>query len=307
MVLPIRVRHLEIFLAVAEAGSMQRAARACHLSQPAITKLIRELEGIFGVPLLERGRRGVTVTECGQALVDRSRLILNDVSETAAELSTIDSGVMGRVRVGALPVAEETILPNTLLAVRKKVPDLSVQIEEGSLPSLLTALRRGEVDCVVGRLYPGQVDRDLHVEGLLPLPVVLVVNQTHSLARRKRVSWSDLSRFPWILPQKSAPIRAIIDAEFVRAGLRPLAPSIESTSSTINYALVSGTDMIAPMTGATALRYIGAKMLAALPIDWHDALPEVGVITRKGRLSRAVLTFLRVLREACVEMRRNAS
>lgn len=299
MMSPLRLRHLEVFLAVVAAGSMQRAVQSAHLSQPAISKLIRELENMFGVPLLERGRRGVKVTECGQALADRSRLILNEVTETAEELTAIGRGAIGRVRVGVLPVVEAVILPNTLLALRKSAPGLSVQVEEGTRTVLLNALRHGEVDCVVGRLDTGVDEQDMHIEKLLRMPTMLVVSPSHPLARAKRISWSDLAKYPWVLPQQNAPIRTVIDGQFIRAGIRPPTPSIESTSSRLNYAVVRGTDMITVMTQDAALGYIHSKTLVALPIDLAGPLPHVGVITRTKRLSQAVNVFLIALRAQC--------
>ena len=94
----LKTRHLQVFLAVAKTGSMQHAARDVHLSQPAISKLIGELEAIFGAPLFERSRRGVTPTECGHALMARARLMLNDFESAKGEISAIASGALGRVR-----------------------------------------------------------------------------------------------------------------------------------------------------------------------------------------------------------------
>src|SRR5262245_7792522 len=116
MSLAIRTRHIESVLAVAKAGSMQRAAREAHLTQPAISKLIVELEEVLGANLFERSKRGVALTECGQAFVGRARLLLNDLENARDEIAAIARGEVGVVRVGVLPVAEARLLASALLA-----------------------------------------------------------------------------------------------------------------------------------------------------------------------------------------------
>jgi DNA-binding transcriptional LysR family regulator len=294
----LRLRHLEVFLAVARAGSMQRAARTAHLSQPAISKLIHELETMFGVQLMDRSKRGVTLTECGLALQDRARVMLNDLNTTGDELAAIARGGTGKVRVGALPVVETVILPATLLSLRKTAPGLSIQIEEGTRAVLINALRRGEVDCVIGRLDADD-ERHFHIEPLQQLPVMLVANPQHPMARKRRVTWRELTAYPWIMAQANAPIRNVIESQFIRAGIRPPTPSIESTSSRLNCAIVSATDMITVMTEDAANGYVKAGTLAILPVDVIDPLPMVGFIARTPHLSPALRTFLAALRRQC--------
>ena len=298
----LRTRHLEVLLAVAAAGSMQRAAQHIRLTQPAISKLIGELEATFGTALFERSKRGVTLTESGQALVERAQLLLNDIERTQEEIAAIDSGTIGHLRIGALPVVESVILPQCLLALRKQAPALRIQIEEGTRASLLASLRRGELDCVIGRLDAGSDEADLNCEKLLRLPVLVVTTSRHPLARRKRVTLSDLTTYPWVLPRTGAPIRTVIDSLFVSAGLAAPAPLIESTSIRLNYELVRTSDMIGVMSEAAATTYAAQRRLAILPVDLGEALPSVGVMMRGARASKAMTLFLQILREQCRAM-----
>lgn len=295
----LKTRHLQVFLAVARAGTMQRAAREVHLSQPAISKLIGELEESLGAPLFERSRRGVVPTECGHALIGRAQLVLNDLESTRDEIASIARGVAGRVRVGVLPVAEARLLSTTLLALRKSAPGIAVQIEDGTRDVMLNALRRGEIDCVIGRLDAGAGDRDLHIEKLIQLPIAIVASPSHPLIRKRRLSWSDLSAYPWILPPRGAPIRAAIDWEFTDLGLAPPVPAIESTSFRLIQAVVSETDMIGVITYEASLSYTRTGELAVLPIKLAGRLPHIGVITRMPVVSKALGTFLATLRREC--------
>jgi DNA-binding transcriptional LysR family regulator len=297
--LALKTRHLQVFLAVAKAGSMQRGAREAHLTQPAVSKLISELEETLGAPLFERSRRGVVPTECGRALIGRAELVLNDLASAKDEIAAIARGVAGRVRVGVLPVAEARLLSTTLLALRKSAPGLAVQVEDGTRDVMLNALRRGEIDCVIGRLDAGAAERDLHIEKLVQLPVAIVVSPSHPLARRRRLSWPDLLPYPWILPQCGAPIRTAIDREFTDLGLAPPLPAIESTSFRLIQAVVAETDMIGVITYEASLAYGRTGELAVLPIKLAGRLPHIGVITRTAVGSKPLGTFLTALRQQC--------
>ncbi len=299
MALALKTRHLQVFLAVARAGSMQRAAREVHLTQPAISKLIGELEDTLGAPLFERSKRGVVPTECGRALVGRAQLVLNDLESAKEEIAAIARGVIGKVRVGVLPVAEARLLSTTLLALRKTAPGLAVQVEDGTRDVMLNALRRGEIDCVIGRLDAGAGDRDLHIEKLIQLPVAIVVSPSHPLARKRRLSWPDLLSYPWVLPQRGAPIRTAIDREFTDLGLAPPVPGIESTSFRLIQAVVAETDMVGVITYEASLAYTRSGELAVLPVKLSGPLPHIGVITRTPVVSNALGTFLATLRREC--------
>jgi len=299
MPLALKTRHLQVFLAVAKAGSMQRAARDVHLTQPAISKLIGELEETLGAPLFERSKRGVVPTECGQALIGRAQLVLNDLESAKEEIAAIARGVIGRVRVGVLPVAEARLLSTTLLALRKTAPGLAVQIEDGTRDVMLSALRRGEIDCVIGRLDAGAGERDLHIEKLIQLPIAIVVGPSHPLVRKRRPSWSDLLAYPWVLPQRGGPIRTAIDREFTDLGLALPQPAIESTSFRLIQAVVSETDMIGVMSHEASLGYARTGVLAVLPLKLAGQLPHIGVITRTPAASKALNTFLTTLRQEC--------
>jgi molybdate transport repressor ModE-like protein len=297
----LKTRHLQVFLAVAKAGSMQHAAHEVHLSQPAISKLISELEGIFGAPLFERSKHGVTATECGLALLHRAQRMLNDFETTKSEVAAIASGSIGCVRLGILPVVEAPMLSRTLVALRKAVPGIMVQITDGPHTVLLSLLRKGELDCVISRLDLGSADQDLHTEKLVESPICVVANPSHPLAQEGRVSWSDLARYPWILPRQGAPIRTLVNQQFTDVGLVPPIPMIESTSVHLNQVIIAGTDMISVMNCDPARDYVRSRQLAILPVNFARQPPHIGVITHTPHVSRAVNTLLSVLRARCKE------
>ena len=292
----LRARHLSVFAAVARSGSMQRAAVDVHLTQPAVSKLIAELEAMFGASLFVRSKRGVSLTECGQALLAGAQTVLNDLADTEKTIAAISAGLIGRIRIGVLPVAEARLLPSALLTLRRRAPGVRVRIEEGSRTFLLSALLRGELDCVIGRLHHRAAEDDVVHVPLLELPICVICAPSHPLARARRVTFRDLAAYPWILPQEGAPIRAIIEREFAAAGLMPPVPAVESTSIRLNHALTADTDLICVMTADAALAYAKAGDLVRLPVTIGTPLPAVGVMLRKGTPSHALSLFIDILR-----------
>ena len=224
----LRIRHLDVLLAVAAEGSMQRAAQRVHLTQPAISKLVRELETMFGAPLFDRSKRGVTLTECGRALAIRAEYLRNDIERARDEVAAIGRGTLGALRIGALPVVESALLPQSLMALRKIAPALRIRVQEGTSAALLDQLGRGEIDCVLGRLDSGADGRDIRAEKLMRLPTRIVARRRHPLAAHKRVTPEQLAAYPWVLPQPGAPIRTVIDGVFATAGIAAPVPLVES-------------------------------------------------------------------------------
>jgi DNA-binding transcriptional LysR family regulator len=196
-------------------------------------------------------------------------------------------------------VAESRLLPQSLMALRKIAPQLQIRVQEGTTASLIDQLRRGEIDCVIGRLDPHATGRDLHTERLVKLPTRIVVRHEHPLAGRKRLTPEQLVSYPWVLPQHGAPIRIVIESMFSAVGLTPPVPIVESAMIRLNFELVRASDMIGVMPDDAAQAYAAARSLAILPLDLGARLPFVGVTTRPAPPTQALTLFLRVLRETC--------
>ena len=300
----LRIRHIDVFLAVARYSGIQEAARHVHLTQPAVTKIVDELESIFGAQLIERAGRGIVLTESGTALAHHMRSIRVSVERTGEEVGAIAQGTLGHIRLGVHPAAEVGILPTTLLAVRERAPDLTIGIEEGTRRFLLTALRRGEIDGVIARLNSNPEENDLTRIELIEIPVSIVCGARHPLTKMRRVSWHDTSKFPWILPETGTPIRKIIEQKFSTLGLIPPKPAFTSTSIRLNHLLLAGADMIGVMTDDNAHDYCKAGVLATLDLPMAITPPPAGIIMRSDFRSRAMEIFLDILREKCAEHRK---
>lgn len=299
----LKLKQLRLLVAVAEQNSILHAARQLNMSQPAATKLIKDLEADFGVELFERTNRGVIPTIYGEALARHGKLIFAQISHAAQELDDLSDGSGGRVVVGTLLAASAILLPRTIQQVLAAKPNLSIKIQEGTNEVLMPMLRSGEVDLVVGRLPTHRHRDELLQERLYDEKIIAVTRAGHPLQKRRRVTLDELMDWGWILPPQETTLRRQIDEVFLDQGISSPPRVVESVSFLANRSLLMSSDMIGILPGHVVEHDIAAGTLAA--INWSVPIPigPVGVSYRQSKgLSPAASLFLEELRRVARQL-----
>lgn len=234
----IRLRHLQAFLAVAQEGSLQAAARSLSLSQPAVTKTLAELEAALGERLFDRGRHGATPTAAGeafrphaQASLGALRQALDSVARPEAQRTVL--------RLGLLPTLAPSLAPRVLQQWRAAWPGAALQVVDADNASLRALLQAGALDLVVGRLAEPEALGGLSFETLYAEPLVVAVAPGHPLAARAAVGPVELSAFPWVLPPRGTVIRHAADSFLAAREVRPAAGTVETLSMSLSRALLA--------------------------------------------------------------------
>ncbi|MHA7858692.1 MAG: LysR substrate-binding domain-containing protein [Henriciella sp.] len=184
------LRQLEFLCAVADNGSFSKAAEACHVTQPTLSAAIKEIEGLLGVQLIEREARGASLTQAGEAAVERARGILSDTADLVSAAQQAGAPLTGAFRLGAIPTIAPFLLPRTLKALRVAHPSLKLYLREDQTDRLLDALRSRKLDAALIALpweAPGVETMDLGEDEFL-----LVAPTGHTLAERNNLKSSDL-------------------------------------------------------------------------------------------------------------------
>ena len=184
------LRQLEYAVAVAEHLSFRKAARACHVSQPALSTQIRDLETALGLALFERDRRRVLVTSAGERLIERAREVLSAVDGFVESARSRTAPLVGDLRLGVIPTVAPYVLPGVLPSVRERYPELRLLLREAQTHVLVDALHAGQLDLLLLAL-----EVDLGEARTLPLysdPFVVAMPRDHALARAKSVDEEDL-------------------------------------------------------------------------------------------------------------------
>ncbi|WP_130619242.1 LysR family transcriptional regulator [Dyella amyloliquefaciens] len=215
----ISLRQLRVFLAVAQQQHFRRAAESLHLSQPAVSRHIAELEGELGLKLFDRNTREVVPTEAGRYLESAIGRVLDELEGVLAFVHSESERRRGKVHVASVPTLSASLMPQCIAACTQRYPELAIQLHDQAQTMVLDSVRGGEVDFGVAIEPPdtGEFDSEL----ILRDPFVLVCRPDHPLAALQRVPWRKLQGQPLILLDYSSGSRRLIDQVFARRGIEP--------------------------------------------------------------------------------------
>lgn len=298
------IRQLQMIIAVTECGTMVGAAERVNLTQPAITKAVRELEEDLGVKLFKRSNRGVTPTVYGEVLVRRARMVMSQLAQAAEEVEGLSSGTGGRVVVGTLLAGAAWLVPVSAARLRERHSGVQISIVEGTNERLIPMLLHGELDFVVGRLSEIRYTDGLTQEALYDENMILVARPGHPLNDGKVKTTRDLVEHEWILPPPDTTLRRQVDQAFLADGLEQPNVVIDSVSLQANRVLLRSTDLICVLPETVIGDDIASGALVHIPTRKHRGSGPVGVSTRNERdLSPTAEAFLATLRELAREHR----
>ena len=191
----MELRHLRYFVAVAEEENVSRAALKLHVSQPALSRQVRDLEDELGFLLLERSAKSVRLTQAGRAFLGESRAVLQRVEEAVKVARAIATGGT-ELHVGYAMSPTVRILPQTLRAFQAEMPNTRVKLHDLTTEEMVTGLRGGKLQIAFMVHSHLAMMRGLHFEAIARLPICLAVSSSHPLARRKRVKLAEVAQHP---------------------------------------------------------------------------------------------------------------
>ena len=295
----LKPRHLQMMVALDDLRHLGRVATSLHISQPAVSLALGELEKGLGFKLFERAPKGVVPNAYGECLIKQARIMLGSLAQVRHELHALLSGASGKVHVGALPAMTPGLLPKTLSLLKQKTPLTSIIVQEGSMDALLPELRRGTVDLIVGRLVNRSAKDDLSDESLYEGHNVVVVGLNHPLAARQDLTWKDLGGYPWVLPPVGSLSREPLEDALQQNGGSMPADYVETLSIHVITGYLQQSQAIGVMSQVVARHYIQAGLLAQLPLLLRGPKRPIGMTwSRLKPISPAMETFMQCLRES---------
>lgn len=293
----LKPRQLQLLVALDRHRHIGRAAASLHLSQPAASLSLGELEKGLGLTLFERHARGVTPTAYGECLVRHARQLLAGLEQAREELQALQTGAAGKIRVGALPAVTTALLPQALAAYKREHPTSQVGVSEGSMDNLLPLLRAGELDLLVGRLMTrvaDDVSEDVLYDGLN----VVVVRGDHPLARRRKLRWPELQEYPWVLPPAGSLAREPLEVALRQQGMALPRDAIETLSNSVIAGYLQHTQAVGLLSRLVARPLARSGALAILPLELPDPRRPIGVTWLKQRpLPPAALRLVEFLKQ----------
>jgi DNA-binding transcriptional LysR family regulator len=304
----LRLKHWSLLSALDDSPTLHEAAERISVTQPAATKLLADIEVAFGFALFERHPRGMRVTPLGQEVVLYARRAQAGLDRFLADLEIKQRGGHGHLVFGAIMGAAPDIVARAVAEIKRERPRLSVRIVGETSDQIGLLLEHREIELAVGRFTDPLQHNRFHFAPLSDEPLRAVARRDHPLARRQRLDWAEMVRWPWVLQTIKTPARQILEQEFARADVSSPSDVIECTSIFATLQLVQSSDAIAVMPESVVRDHVRARLLVELPLRVGRELKAFGLLTRKDEpLSEVANAFVAHLRRsASVQLGRTA-
>ncbi|MGK0441287.1 MAG: LysR family carnitine catabolism transcriptional activator [Pseudohongiellaceae bacterium] len=291
----ITIKQLKAFAAITQTRSFAEACELLHLSQPALSIAIKNLEQGLGGRLLERSTRTVTLTPEGEAFHGVVTRLLGDWDQALGEVHNLFTMKQGRLSMAAMPSYASSLLPLALKQYRQCYPDINIAVDDVIAESVVDLVRSGRVELGV-TFEPGEAE-DLHFEPLFTDKFVAVLPKNHDLLRQNQIKWQALQRYDFIALQKPSSIRMLIDQSLEKSGVGTVPPAFEAHQlASIGRMVVSGLGVsVVPALTEKHMLEMGAE---CRPMIAPAITRNVGVISRhRHPLSVAAQAMIAVLKQ----------
>lgn len=277
----LKINHLRILAALQQLGQVQKVAEVLHVTQPAISKQLREVESVTGVRLFQRHGNRVEFTVVGARLARRAAELLQHLMNVEVEIAALAKGYSGTLAMGTVTTAAQVLVPEAVLRFQQMAPRATVKLVESTANELLTMLEAGRLDLVVVRL-PNKDGLQPGVSAvLLDDPLVLCCNVRHPLASKHELEWADLAGASCITPTAGSLAHQAFLELLAAKGLA-LNMAVESISISANVALLGASELLGLLPMSLARRLAQEHRIAILPLSTDELLAQVSVHWNSG-------------------------
>ena len=293
----LRFKHLQLLDILGRTHNLRIAAEQMHMTQPAATKILSDIESMFGAQLFERLPREMRPTDLGVLSLRYASAAVADLGKFASEFSTMKSGGYGHLAIGAITASTAQVVTAAIKEIQQQRPRLIVRLIEQSSDQLALWLEEKKLDLMVGRLTEARQEMLFNFEDLSAEPVWVVVGRHHPLLEQASLEIVDLGAWPWILYPPATAIRHLFDETFAAAGMQAPVGMIETPSIFSTLELLQVTDMISLQPRAAVEKYVRNGLLGQLAVPIRRTMTNYGVITRKNEIpSQPAQEFIAILR-----------
>lgn len=297
----MKLAALNALVAAIEEGSLRGAARRVGVSQPALTKMVRELERELRAPLLVRSTTGVAATAQGKVLYEHACRVRIELNDAVEQIDQLGGRMTGELNVTAVPLAVLLLVPETLRTFAREFPDVQLRLREELYIAQLTLLRSAEADIALGPIPEDLAAGEFHVAKLMPIEMAVVVGKGNPLARAR--SLRQLADARWVYTSLTG-ATGYARLLFERNGLAPPAPAAMVNSTLSLLALIGSSDMVGLMPAPVALHPAAAPFMTVVPIEEGHLALSLGVMARQEAMLKPIVRhFIAHLQRATLHAR----
>ena len=299
----LKTRQLLLLIALDDHRNIHRAADELHMTQPAASKQVKDLEEMLDVRLFDRLPRGMEPTMYGETMIRHARMALTSLALAHDDIVALKAGLAGQVEVGVIMTPAMALLPRAIANVKKVAPMLRIEAHMEASNVLLDRLQRGTLDFMIGRILEKENSSGLVYEELTEEPACAVVRVGHPLLSVPNLRLEDIYDKAWILPPHGSILRHRFDMMFRRAGLDVPVNVVDTTALLLITALLQETDSLHVMPVDVAHYYASLNVIIVLPIEFPCKMDAFGIIRQKDHLlSPGAELLLKAVRAAAGEL-----
>ena len=280
----LKTRQMFLLMALDEARNLHQAAAATNMSQPAASKMLKDIEDLFGVPFFERLPRGMRPTLYGETMIRHVRMALANLTQGQDALATLQAGLSGQVDIGVIITPSMTLVPQAIAQTKAEAPRLCIGVEVSTSNTLVAQLKNGQLDFLIARILEQEDESSLLYEDLSEETECAVVRLGHPMLGRDDLTLKELSTASWVLSPRGSILRHRFDMMFRRSDLETPTNVVETTAMSVIKSVLQQTDFLHIMPLEVARYYVNSRELAILPIDLPCTMDSFGIIMRRNHL-----------------------
>lgn len=290
----IKFRHIQCFVEICREGSFKRAAQKLLLTQPAISKTLKELEDILGHSLMTRDRSGVALTPDGEVFLRFAQMSVASLQQGIDGMAMAHKATGDTLSLGVLPSVAARLIPAVADRFADAMPDAVVRLVDGPFSYLVDRLKLGELDLIIGRMGPHDQMKGVSFAPLYRERLAIVVRAGHPLLATP--SLTEIANWPVVYPPEGSAIRPIVDRFLAEQGISEVPRSIETVSGAFGRVHVQNSDAVWIISEGVVANEIQKGILVPLAINTDTTLGPIGLMTREdpemphvARVFRSVL------------------
>lgn len=294
----LRFKHLRLVELLSRMGNVGQAAEELGVTQSAATKILQDVEQIFGAEIFHRSARGLAATPAGYAVIEYASRFINDTTRVANDVETMTRGGAGSISIGSIMGAMPHILPPAIAELRRRKPLLTIHLTATTSDEILLLLQQRRLDIGVCRLTHPNQQASFHFENLFVERLSIFIAASHPLSGAGEASLPDLIDLPWVIQPWSSPSRQVLESALARAGLRTPRSRVETTSRLGALYLVTYGGMVGMLPNTLLADSVREGRVVALNIDLPDEMPGFGLVTsREEPTTEHAREFASIVRE----------
>ena len=294
----LKLRHMEILLAVVETGSMAKAGAKLAISQPAISRAVAEMEQTLGVPIFDRSPQGVEPTQYGRALLKRGIAAFDELAQGVKDIAFLADPAVGELHIGTTPGLAEGIVLAVIDRMSREYPRVVIHLVPGGLHIQREALRERRIEFGFAGTAGPSSEQDVDTEVLFEEPLTVVASSENPWSRRRKIELKELKSEPWTWPAAGTLIDTLVIDAFRSQGVDPPRATVYADAYSFRIRLAA-TGRFLAVVPASIMRLAGKPAsIKVLPVDLPATRRQIGIITLKNRtLSPLAQLFIQCARD----------